>query len=213
VVPGLQAGRPADRRLRVGVGRLVHGEHHRRALGGDRDPALTGEDAVEHAGRGEHPEALHHLDVVLHTGVEGEYVLAVDGDRVTGFDVDDVDVGGPVGEEHVTPAGQLHQRYALAGQLRLEPLAHAARAERLELHLPLVGHHGAGPGHHLPVQLDLEHLGVLESHPRLGRLLLHVLRREQCATHDLPSKPCRTPVGSSLGCRTPVGVRWGAELP
>ena len=77
-------------------------------------------------------------------------------------------VGGPVGEEDVAPAGQLHQRHALAGELALEPLADAAGAERLELHLALVGDHGAGAGHDLAVELDLQHLGVLQRAARAG---------------------------------------------
>src|ERR1700754_5314085 len=41
VVAGLQAGRPADRGLRVDVGRLVDGEHDRGALAGDGDPPVA----------------------------------------------------------------------------------------------------------------------------------------------------------------------------
>jgi hypothetical protein len=64
VEAGLQVGRPADGRLRVDVGRLVDAEHHRGALGGDRDPAVAAEDAVEQAGVGHHAGAADHLDVV-----------------------------------------------------------------------------------------------------------------------------------------------------
>ena len=54
--------------------------------------------------------------------VEREHVGAVDGERVARLEVDEVHVGGAVGEEDVTPAGDLHQRDALAGQLHLSHL-------------------------------------------------------------------------------------------
>jgi hypothetical protein len=89
-----------------------------------------------------------------------------------------VDVGGVLGEEDVALAADAHQRHALAGQLLLEELADAAGAERLELHLPLVGDHRPDAGHEVAVQFNLEQLGVLEPEPGLGRLLLEVVRGE-----------------------------------
>src|SRR5205814_3805033 len=114
---------------------------------------------------------LDELDVVLHSGVERQHVAPVDGDRVAGFQVDQVDVRGPVGQEQVTGPADLHQRYALAGQLGLQPLAHAARTECLELQLPLVGDHRACTDHDLAVDTPLEHRGVLQPTPGLCRLL------------------------------------------
>src|SRR6185503_13917862 len=46
VVSGLQRGRPADRRLWIGVCGLVDGQHDRSALRGDGDAPGTRENAV-----------------------------------------------------------------------------------------------------------------------------------------------------------------------
>ena len=65
----------------------------------------------------------------------------------------------------------------------LSHLPDAAGAQRLELHLALVRHHGAGTGHHLAVELDLEQLRVLQPQARLAGLLLEIVGREQLALH------------------------------
>jgi hypothetical protein len=184
VVSGLQRGRPADRRLWIGVCGLVDGQHDRSALRGDGDAPGTRENAVEKAGAGEHADSLHHLDVIGEGRFEREHAGAVDTQSVTGREVDEVDVGGAIGEEDIALAAHLHERHPFAGQLLLEPLARAARAERLEFHLTLVGDHRAGAGHRLAVQLDLEHFGVLQDKARGGGFLFKVLRGKKCALHS-----------------------------
>ena len=150
---GLQARRPADRRLRVGVGRLVDVEHDRRALGGDRDPAAAGEDAVEQARvAGEPGRALDPPDVVVQRRVEGEHVGAVDGQAV-----------GPSRSMRCTSAAALARKRSPRPVTFISgtpspvsccwiSLPDAARAERLELQVALVGDHRPGPGHHLAGQ-------------------------------------------------------------
>ena len=102
------------------------------------------------------------------------------------LEVDEVDVGGQVGEEHVAAAGAPHQRHAFAGQMLLDELADAAGALPLELDISLVGHHGALPHHHLAVERDLQHLAVLQLHARLRGLGLGILRGKQVAAHGDP---------------------------
>src|SRR5690606_25597685 len=93
---GLQGGGPGDRGLGVDVGRLVDVEQDRGAVAGDGDPPPAGEDRVEQAA-GEDAHAPHPVDVPVQSGVEGEHVLPVDGDRVV-LQVEDVDLPGVPGE-------------------------------------------------------------------------------------------------------------------
>lgn len=102
------------------------------------------------------------------------------------LEVDEVDVGGQVGEEHVTGTGALHQRDTFTGQVLLDELADTAGTQPLELDVALVGHHGALPDHHLAVEGDLEHLSVLQLHARLCGLGLGILRGKQVAAHGDP---------------------------
>ena len=92
-------------------------------------------------------------------------------------------VRGRVGEEDVAAAADLHQRHALPGELLLEEVADPAGAEGLEVHLPLERDHRALTGEAVAVELDLEHLPVLEPQTGLRGLLLLVLRGEQVAAH------------------------------
>jgi hypothetical protein len=101
------------------------------------------------------------LDVVADGRAEGQHGGAVAADQVV-VEVEDLDVFRGVGQKQLAGAGHVHERYTLAGELRLEELAHAARAGRVEVGLPLIGHHRAQPRLDGPVlQEDLEQLAVL----------------------------------------------------
>jgi hypothetical protein len=83
---------------------------------------------------------------------------------VAALEVDQADVSGLVGEEHVTGAGAAHQRDALTGQPLLDELADAAGAQPVELDVALLGHHRTLAHHHLAVERNLELLAVLQLH-------------------------------------------------
>ena len=112
------------------------------------------------------PAPLDEVDVDVHRGVVGEHVASVDADGVA-LEVDEVHVAALVGEEDVGLAGDGHGGDALTGELLLEHLADAARALVVEVGLALVGDHRALPRRDGAVELDLEHLRVLQT--RTGR--------------------------------------------
>jgi hypothetical protein len=110
-MPGLEPGAPGDRGLGVGKGRHVGLEHHRGAVGGDRHPAGALEDGVEQPA-GEHRGALDPADVPGQGGLECQDAVAVDAEGVA-LRLEQVDLGGEVGQEQVALAAAAHQRHTL----------------------------------------------------------------------------------------------------
>src|SRR5690606_33794572 len=108
----VEARAPGDGGLAVDEGGGAAAvEHHRGAVGGDRDPAGAGEGRVEQAARGD-ARALDALDVGLQVGVVGEDVGAVDGDALV-LQVEQVDVFGVVGQEQQALPLDAHRGDAL----------------------------------------------------------------------------------------------------
>src|SRR5918999_3810435 len=175
----LEVARPRNSRLRVAEGRsLTRVQQDGRAVRDDRHPAGAGERQVEQAaGERATEAALDLLDVPVDAGVEREQVGTVDGDLVV-LEVDQVDVLGLVGQEHLAGPGDLHELGALAGHGLLEHPAHAARAGVLEADVALVGDHRAELRLDRDlVELGLQQLGVLKRERFLGFGLLECAER------------------------------------
>ena len=114
---------------------------------GDRDHAVPLEEQVREAARDEAraEAAADHLDVPLDARVESEHLRGVEGEGFS-FELDEEDLRAILSEEDFAVAGGAHHVGALAGGQLLDELHAAARALVLELHLALVGDHGAGGG-------------------------------------------------------------------
>src|SRR5690606_27662422 len=163
---------PAHDGVGVDVDRLLRSDRddQRVAVAHQPQPAVPGEDAVEQAAPGD-ARALHGADPVRQGGVEAQHVAAVDGEFVTGLDVDDEAVLRLLREPRLAPAAHRHQRQPLAGHGALEHAAHAL-ALAFELQAAAVGDHRALTGEHLAVDRVADALGVLDGHAR-GRGGLH----------------------------------------
>jgi len=97
--------------------------------------------------------------------------------------VEQVDVVGVVGQEQQALPLDPHRGDALAGERLLHELADASGALVVEVHLPLEGDHGPLPGQDVPVEVDPEHLRVLQGEVARELLpLVHVA--EERAAHD-----------------------------
>ena len=193
LMPGHQVGRPAHRRLRVDVRRLLRAvEDDRLADHVDRDRPGPRHGGVEEAAAG-HAGALGAVDVPLEGRVEGHQVAAVDRDRLV-LEMQQVDVAGLVGEEHLALAGDPHQRDVLRRHDLLGELGEAAGLLVVEADGALEGDHRALGRQHVGAERDPEHLAVLEHEPVLA-LLLEVGLLEEVATHagESPTTPAARP--------------------